>query len=74
MEPKIRRARAMIHDSGRAIDLEVDGGINAATIAGAAAAGANVFVAGSSLAKADDLTKAIDELRRCAAEAVPQTD
>jgi ribulose-phosphate 3-epimerase len=74
MEPKIRQARAMIHDSGRVIDLEVDGGINAGTIARAAAAGANVFVAGSSLAKADDLTTAIDELRRCAAGAVGQAD
>jgi ribulose-phosphate 3-epimerase len=74
MEPKIRQARAMIHDAGRVIDLEVDGGINAGTIARAAAAGANVFVAGSSLAKADDLTTAIDELRRCAAGAVGQAD
>jgi ribulose-phosphate 3-epimerase len=70
MEPKIQRARAMIEQSGRAIDIEVDGGINADTIGRAAAAGANVFISGSSLAKADDLTKAIDELRRRAAEAI----
>jgi ribulose-phosphate 3-epimerase len=71
MEPKIRRARAMIADSGRAVDIEVDGGINPDTIARASAAGANVFISGSSLAKAGDLAKAIDELRRRAAEAIP---
>jgi ribulose-phosphate 3-epimerase len=74
MEPKLRLTRAMIRESGRDIDIEVDGGISADTIAGAAAAGANVFVSGSSLAKADDLSKAIDELRQRAAEAVDQAD
>jgi len=49
MEPKIAEARALIEASGRAIELEVDGGIAPDTIAGAARAGANVFVAGSAL-------------------------
>ena len=44
---KIRRVRAMIDASGRAIDLEVDGGINPDTAAQAVAAGADVLVAGS---------------------------
>lgn len=70
MEPKIRRARQMITDGGWDIDIEVDGGINADTIGGAAAAGANVFASGSSLAKADDISRAIAELRQRAAEAV----
>ena len=40
MEPKIAEIRSMIDDAGLAdtVDLEVDGGIGPATIAGAAAA------------------------------------
>ncbi|NHT77457.1 ribulose-phosphate 3-epimerase [Rhizobiaceae bacterium CRRU44] len=44
---KIRRVRSLIGD--RPIDIQVDGGITEATIATAAAAGANVFVAGSAI-------------------------
>jgi ribulose-phosphate 3-epimerase len=51
MEPKIRDARQLLRDTGRDGDVhvEVDGGIAPDTIAGAAAAGANVLVAGSAL-------------------------
>ena len=51
MEPKISEIRRMLDDAGLsdAVDVEVDGGIGPATIAGAAAAGANVLVAGSAL-------------------------
>lgn len=69
MEPKIRRVREMLDDAGRAIDIEVDGGVSPSTIGGAAAAGANVFVSGSSIAAADDRAAAIKELRRLAADA-----
>jgi ribulose-phosphate 3-epimerase len=69
MEPKIRRVRDLISASGRHIDIEVDGGISAATIGGAASAGANVFVSGSSIATAYDRAAAIKELRDLAAEA-----
>jgi ribulose-phosphate 3-epimerase len=48
---KITRLRALIDeqtaDTGRTIDLEVDGGINAETAAKAVAAGADVLVAGT---------------------------
>ena len=44
---KIRRLRAAIDRSGRAIDLEVDGGINDATATRAVEAGADVLVAGT---------------------------
>lgn len=44
---KIRAVRRRIDASGRAIDLEVDGGINAETAAAAVAAGADVLVAGT---------------------------
>jgi ribulose-phosphate 3-epimerase len=44
---KIKALRKRIDASGRAIDLEVDGGINAETAAKAIAAGADVLVAGT---------------------------
>ena len=56
MEPKIAEIRSMIDAAGLAdtVDLEVDGGIGPSTIAGAAAAGANVLIAGSALYKDPD--------------------
>ena len=44
---KIEAIRSMIDKSGRAIDLEVDGGIDAATAPRAIAAGADALVAGT---------------------------
>ncbi len=44
---KIETLRGMIDTSGRAIDLEVDGGINFETAAQAIAAGADLLVAGT---------------------------
>ncbi len=44
---KVEAMRAKIDSGGRHIDLEVDGGINAATAARATAAGADVLVAGT---------------------------
>lgn len=46
---KIRAIRQMIDASGRTIDLQVDGGINAQTAQEAIAAGADVLVAGSAV-------------------------
>jgi ribulose-phosphate 3-epimerase len=70
MEPKIRRIRRMITDGGHDCDLEVDGGIAPATVAGAAAAGANVLVAGSSLFRDPlGLEHAVSELRELATAA-----
>ena len=66
MEPKIAEIRAMIDDAGLAdtVDLEVDGGIGPSTIAGAAAAGANVLIAGSALYKdPEGLEHAVTDLR-----------
>ena len=71
MEPKIREAADLIAASGYRIDLEVDGGISPDTIAGAAAAGARVLVAGSALYKFEGgLKDAVTTLRRLAEEAV----
>ncbi|MCY3787096.1 MAG: ribulose-phosphate 3-epimerase [bacterium] len=70
MEPKIAEVRRMIDQSGRDIDLEVDGGIGPATVAGAAAAGADVFVAGSAVfGRPEGPAAAVAELRRLAAAA-----
>lgn len=46
---KVRQARQMIDESGRAIRLEVDGGVNLDNIADLAAAGADTFVSGSAI-------------------------
>ena len=51
MLPKITQAKALA--AGRNIDIEVDGGVDVATIGLAARAGANVFVAGNSIFKGD---------------------
>lgn len=64
MEPKVARARALITASGRDIDLEVDGGIGPDTIAGAAAAGANVFISGSALWEYGSFSEGIADLRK----------
>lgn len=62
---KVREVRAAIGD--RDVWLQVDGGIGADTIATAAAAGADTFVAGSAVFGQDDPDAAVQELRRLAA-------
>ncbi|MGH9466003.1 MAG: ribulose-phosphate 3-epimerase [Terriglobales bacterium] len=47
--PKIRRLREQLDGRGLDCDIEVDGGVEAATIGAAREAGANVFVAGSAV-------------------------
>ncbi len=65
--PKLGRLRA----AGFRGDLEIDGGIGPSTIAAAAAAGANVFVAGSAVFGAPDARSRIAELRAAAEKAGP---
>ena len=70
MEPKIAAVRRLVVDGGHDCDVEVDGGIAPATIAGAAAAGANVLVAGSALYRDPfGLEHAVTELRSLAEQA-----
>ena len=65
MEPMIAEIRRWIVESGHDVDLEVDGGIGPQTAAGAAAAGANVLVAGSALFRdPEGLEHATAEIRR----------
>ena len=60
---KLREIRRMIDASGRAIALEVDGGIDAATAREAVAAGADTLVAGTAVFHAPDYAAAIAALR-----------
>ncbi len=61
--PKIAEARRIIDRSGRAIRLEVDGGIKVDNIGAVAAAGADTFVAGSAIFNAKDYAATIAQMR-----------
>jgi ribulose-phosphate 3-epimerase len=70
MEPKIAAVRRAIEAGGREIDIEVDGGVDVATIGGARAAGANLFVVGSALFRdAEGMRHAVESLRAAAGPA-----
>jgi ribulose-phosphate 3-epimerase len=66
--PKIAALRAMIDATGRAIDLEVDGGIKPGTASRVCAAGADVLVAGSAVFEKPPYERAIAALREDAAK------
>lgn len=65
---KIKTLRSEIERRGLSVDIQVDGGINEKTIETAAAAGANVFVAGSAVFGAADPADEIEKLRNLAAK------
>jgi ribulose-phosphate 3-epimerase len=67
---KIEQAAAWRRDKKLSYRISVDGGINDETGADCARAGADTFVAGTSLFGARDLKFAITQLRRCVSEAV----
>ncbi len=71
--PKIRRARELMDRHGLEMWLQVDGGISLDTIEQCADAGADVFVAGSAVFRADDPNAMVDQLRE-KAEASSQLD
>jgi ribulose-phosphate 3-epimerase len=60
---KLRLVKERIIASGRDIRLQVDGGVKADNIAEIAAAGADMFVAGSAIFSKPDYKVAIDEMR-----------
>ncbi|QWP78503.1 ribulose-phosphate 3-epimerase [Lysobacter sp. K5869] len=66
---KLRRVRERIDRSGRAIRLEIDGGVKADNIGDIAAAGADTFVAGSAIFNAPDYAEVIGRMK-AAVEAV----
>lgn len=53
---------------GLNVGIEIDGGISSQTIAQAAEAGANIFVAGSAVYGSDDYTSIISDLRKLASK------
>ena len=65
--PKVERARSAIAAEGLSVAIQVDGGIDEKTAPVAAAAGADVFVAGSAVFGADDPSAAAQRIRAAAA-------
>lgn len=66
---KVRRLRAMVVERGLDVDIQVDGGVSAETIASVRLAGANVFVAGSAVFGSADYAGTLQTLRQEAARA-----
>lgn len=67
MIPKIRRTREAINASGLEVSIQVDGGVSRKTIELAAEAGADNFVAGSAVFRAEDAYAEVEALRVLAA-------
>jgi ribulose-phosphate 3-epimerase len=63
---KVAQARKAIDAAGLNIALEVDGGIDEHNIARVASLGADTFVAGSAVFKADDRAAQVEFLRNLA--------
>jgi len=60
---KLAEARRRIDASGRAVRLEIDGGVKVDNIKAIAAAGADTFVAGSAIFGSKDYAETIKEMR-----------
>jgi ribulose-phosphate 3-epimerase len=60
---KLRRAREIIDRSGRAIRLEVDGGVKVENAAEVAKAGADTFVSGSAIFGQKDYRSVVAAMR-----------
>jgi ribulose-phosphate 3-epimerase len=67
--PKVREARRRVESGHLRLHVEVDGGIDEATIVAAASAGADVFVSGTTVFSAADPAQALADLRKRAAGA-----
>ena len=63
MMPKVARTRELVAALGKEIWVQVDGGISADTIEQCVAAGADTFVAGSAVYRADDPDTVVRALR-----------
>lgn len=61
---KVKAVRKMVSESGRDIDIQVDGGINRDNVKTVLAAGANVIVAGSAVFKGNIAENVEDFLRK----------
>lgn len=67
--PKIRRLRELIDQAGLKVKIQVDGGLNEATVGAVARAGCEVFVAGTAIFSHNSYAQAIAALRRLIQEA-----
>jgi ribulose-phosphate 3-epimerase len=67
--PKLARLRSAVESAGLDVWLQVDGGVTEQTIVTAAQAGADTFVAGSSVFKSEDPAAQIAALRTAASTA-----
>jgi ribulose-phosphate 3-epimerase len=60
---KLREVKKIVEKSGKAIDIQIDGGVTAENVEIIKQAGANVIVAGSTVFKAQDRAEIIKKLR-----------
>lgn len=61
---KVEKLRETVENHGLSADIEIDGGITPGNIGSVAAAGANVFVAGTAIFGSNDPVDAVRELRK----------
>lgn len=62
--PKVEWIRKIIDNSGKNIDLEIDGGVNTENVSLIKSCGANVLVAGNTVFTAPDRRAVMNELRK----------
>jgi ribulose-phosphate 3-epimerase len=67
---KIRLLRQIITDRGHSTMIQIDGGVNKNTIGKIAAAGADIFVAGSAIYQSNNYQETIAQFRKLIAEAL----
>jgi ribulose-phosphate 3-epimerase len=65
---KIRLLRQIITDRGHSTMIQIDGGVNKNTIGKIAAAGADIFVAGSAIYQSNNYQETIAQFRKLIAE------
>ncbi len=63
MDEKIRKAKIMIEETGRHVDLQIDGGIKASNAKKVVDAGADILVMGTEIFHSKDYIKKIQEIR-----------
>ena len=71
---KIAALRQAANERNLELDIEIDGGVSPATIADIAAAGANIFVAGSAVYGSKDYRATISSLRQRAEAALSRRE
>ena len=68
--PKIKQLADLIKEKELAIEIEIDGGINAETIVPCAEAGATIFVAGSAIYNQQDRKQALQDIQQAGERAI----